>query len=61
MSTRGEEKGTSETAEGRASTLDIPEGEMRELARAFYELALECAVPPEGLPVFPETSAARVA
>ena len=45
----------------RAVTLDIPEGEMRELARAFYELAVECAASPEALPVFPETSAARVA
>ncbi len=61
MSTREDEGGGGTRGGGRAATLDIPEAEMRELARGFYELALECAAPPEALPVFPETSAERVA
>jgi aromatic-L-amino-acid decarboxylase len=47
--------------EGRASTLDLPPGELEELGRAFGRLALEYLSEPEALPVFPETSAERLA
>jgi glutamate/tyrosine decarboxylase-like PLP-dependent enzyme len=61
MTTREDERGVAPGGDGRASTLDIPEAERNELARAFYELALQCAASPEDLPVFPETSAGRLA
>lgn len=41
----------------RAATLDLQPDEMGELARVFERLALDLVVPPDGLPVFPETSA----
>ena len=47
--------------EARASTLDLPPGELEELGRAFGRLALEYLSGPEALPVFPETSAERLA
>jgi len=43
--------------ETRAATLDLPPDELSELARLFQRLALDSVVPPDGLPVFPETSA----
>ena len=51
MSTDGHEGGA------RATTLDLPRGELEELGRAFTRLALEHLSEPEALPVFPETSA----
>src|ERR1044072_747023 len=47
--------------ETRASTLDLSRDELEELARAFGRLALEHLLEPEALPVFPETSAERLA
>lgn len=47
--------------EKRASTLDLPPEELEELGRAFGRLALEYLGRPEALPVFPETSAERLA
>jgi glutamate/tyrosine decarboxylase-like PLP-dependent enzyme len=47
--------------EARASTLDLPPSELEELGRAFGRLALEHLRAPEALPVFPETSAERLA
>lgn len=47
--------------EARASTLDLPAGELEELGRAFGRLALDYLREPEALPVFPETSAERLA
>jgi aromatic-L-amino-acid/L-tryptophan decarboxylase len=47
--------------ERRAATLDLEEAELREVARLFEGLAAEYVSRPEALPVFPETSAARVA
>lgn len=47
--------------EERASTLDLPPGELVELGRAFGQLALEYLGAPEALPVFPDTSAERLA
>ncbi|HEX7957949.1 MAG TPA: pyridoxal-dependent decarboxylase, partial [Pyrinomonadaceae bacterium] len=46
---------------GRASTLDLPRGELEELAREFCRMAVEYLAEPEALPVFPETSAERLA
>src|SRR5215213_4844294 len=46
--------------EARASTLDLPPGELEELGRAFGRLALEYLSEPEALPVFPETSAEKL-
>ena len=46
--------------EARASTLDLPPGELEELGRAFTRLALEHLSAPEALPVFPDTSAERL-
>jgi aromatic-L-amino-acid/L-tryptophan decarboxylase len=45
----------------RASTLDLPRDELEKLAREFGRMALEYLASPEALPVFPETSAAKVA
>ena len=45
----------------RASTLDLPRDELEALAREFYRMTLEQFASPEALPVFPETSAERVA
>ena len=45
----------------RASTLDLPRAELEELARAFYRLALDYVTSPAALPVFPDTSAERLA
>ncbi len=47
--------------EARASTLDLPPGELERLARLFCGMALERLAEPESLPVFPETSAERLA
>ena len=53
---------STETHEGaRATTLDLPREELEELGRAFGRLALEHLGEPESLPVFPETSAERLA
>lgn len=46
--------------EARASTLDLPPGELEELGRAFGRLALEYLSEPEALPVFPDTSAEKL-
>lgn len=46
--------------EARASTLDLPPGELEELGRAFGRLALEYLSAPEALPVFPDTSAEKL-
>lgn len=45
----------------RASTLDVSAEELRALAQLFGDLAREYMSEPEALPVFPETSAERVA
>jgi glutamate/tyrosine decarboxylase-like PLP-dependent enzyme len=55
MSTDGHDGGA------RASTLDLPRGELEELGRAFGRLALEYLSEPEARPVFPETSAESLA
>src|SRR5829696_7223922 len=47
--------------EERASTLDLPQGELEELGRALCRLALDYFAGAEALPVFPETSAERLA
>jgi len=47
--------------EARASTLDLPREELEELARTFSRMAVEYLAREEALPVFPETSGARVA
>jgi glutamate/tyrosine decarboxylase-like PLP-dependent enzyme len=47
--------------EARASTLDLPRGELEALAREFCRMALEYFASPGALPVFPETSGERVA
>ncbi|HEX8560610.1 MAG TPA: aminotransferase class V-fold PLP-dependent enzyme [Pyrinomonadaceae bacterium] len=53
---------TTEGQDGaRASTLDLPREELEALAQTFCRMALDHLASPEGLPVFPETSAARVA
>jgi aromatic-L-amino-acid decarboxylase len=44
----------------RAATLDLPPEELHELAQAFYRMALEHIASPAALPVFPDTSAARL-
>lgn len=49
------------TDERRASSLDIADGEARELAARMVELALDCLAPDGERPVFPDTSAAEVA
>ncbi|MBV9924381.1 MAG: aminotransferase class V-fold PLP-dependent enzyme [Acidobacteria bacterium] len=46
---------------GRATTLDLPPEELEELGQRFGRLALEHLSAPEALPVFPETSAERLA
>lgn len=75
MSTRGEgsvderaderPEARAETAaspdEARATTLDLPPGELEALARAFYGLTLDYLNSPSSLPVFPDTDAARLA
>ena len=55
MSTDGHDGGA------RAHTLDLPREELEELGRAFTRLALEHLSGPEALPVFPDTSAGRLA
>jgi glutamate/tyrosine decarboxylase-like PLP-dependent enzyme len=47
--------------EARASTLDVSAEELRALASLFNDLAAGYISEPEALPVFPETSAGRVA
>jgi aromatic-L-amino-acid decarboxylase len=47
--------------ETRAASLDLPPEELKALARAFYELTLDYIGSPSALPVFPETSAERLA
>ena len=42
-------------------SLDLPEGELRELSETFRRAALELMSEPEALPVFPETSAEATA
>src|ERR1051325_999493 len=55
MSTDGHEGGA------RVSTLDLPREELERLGRASARLALEHLSEPEALPVFPETSAEKLA
>jgi aromatic-L-amino-acid decarboxylase len=45
----------------RAATLDLSPEELRSLARVFNDLAVEYIEGPDALPVFPDTSAERVA
>src|SRR5215204_1354877 len=45
----------------RASTLDLPRDELETLAREFCRMAVEYFASPEALPVFPDTSAEKVA
>ncbi|HEX8352868.1 MAG TPA: pyridoxal-dependent decarboxylase [Pyrinomonadaceae bacterium] len=45
----------------RASTLDLPRGELEELAQLFCRMAVEYLAAETPLPVFPDTSAERVA
>jgi glutamate/tyrosine decarboxylase-like PLP-dependent enzyme len=47
--------------DARSATLDLSQDELREMARAFYELALAHVAAPDALPVFPDTSAEAVA
>jgi aromatic-L-amino-acid/L-tryptophan decarboxylase len=70
MSTRGQDGGgvaapasggTREAAlEARASTLDLPREELRELARVLNGLTLDYFESASSLPVFPETSAEQL-
>lgn len=46
--------------ETRAATLDLPSGELQELALVFQRLAMDSVVAPDGQRVFPETSARAV-
>src|ERR1043165_8916688 len=55
MSARANEGGA------REATLDVSAEELRELARLFNELTNEYMCEPEALPVFPETSAEKLA
>jgi aromatic-L-amino-acid/L-tryptophan decarboxylase len=55
----GESSGAEDAS--RAATLDVSAEELRALARVFGDLAAEYINEPEALPVFPETSAGRVA
>ena len=57
MSTQGNDEGRG----GRASSLDLPAGELEELARTFCRMALDYIGRPSALPVFPETSSERLA
>ncbi len=51
-----------ESQEGaRASTLDLPRGELEELAQVFCRMAVEYFAAEDRPPVFPETSAEKVA
>jgi glutamate/tyrosine decarboxylase-like PLP-dependent enzyme len=70
MNTRGQEGsgtapasgGTQDASEAaRASSLDLPGEELRELARVFGGMTLDYIESVAGLPVFPETSAEQVA
>ena len=45
----------------RASTLDLPEGELEELAQVFCRMVVEYFAAGESSPVFPDTSAEKVA
>jgi aromatic-L-amino-acid decarboxylase len=54
-------RGLSSSDALRASSLDLPPDELSELARTFYRLALDYISSPSALPVFPETSAERLA
>jgi aromatic-L-amino-acid decarboxylase len=47
--------------DARAATLDVTAEELRALARLFNDLAADYIGEPDALPVFPETSAGRVA
>jgi glutamate/tyrosine decarboxylase-like PLP-dependent enzyme len=47
--------------DARATTLDLSAEELRELSRLFNDLTAEYVSQPEALPVFPDTSAERVA
>jgi aromatic-L-amino-acid decarboxylase len=70
MSTRGQEgeggaaPASGETRDdargGRASTLDLPRGELRELARVLNALTLDYLESAASLAVFPETSAGQL-
>jgi glutamate/tyrosine decarboxylase-like PLP-dependent enzyme len=60
MSTR--EQGSEEKqGEERAATLDLPPEELAALARAFFDLTLDYLGSPSALPVFPDTTAERLA
>jgi glutamate/tyrosine decarboxylase-like PLP-dependent enzyme len=73
MSTREQEKmddgrdevradGEVKSSDGvRETSLDLPDEELHELARAFSQMALDSVVSPAALPVFPETSARALA
>ena len=52
---------SSACGDARAATLDVSAEELRALARLFNDLAARYIGEPEALPVFPETSAERVA
>jgi aromatic-L-amino-acid decarboxylase len=63
MKTEGQDRETAAggpDGEGRASSLDLPPEELRALAAMFEGLALDCLAPDRALPVFPDTTAARV-
>jgi glutamate/tyrosine decarboxylase-like PLP-dependent enzyme len=47
--------------DARAATLDVTSEELRELSRLFNDLTARYIAEPEALPVFPDTSAERVA
>jgi glutamate/tyrosine decarboxylase-like PLP-dependent enzyme len=61
MNSQGHEREVVEGAEGRASSLDLPRAEWDALAEMFTALARDAVKPDRATPVFPETSAERVA
>src|SRR5947209_18901394 len=60
MSTQ-EQSSEDRRGEERAATLDLPAEELAALARTFFDLTLDYIGSPSALPVFPETSAERIA
>jgi glutamate/tyrosine decarboxylase-like PLP-dependent enzyme len=61
MSTRGHASAGEGIDGERHASLDLPPEELQELARTFYRMALDYLATPSALPVFPETSAERLA
>jgi glutamate/tyrosine decarboxylase-like PLP-dependent enzyme len=60
MSTRRDESRGEGVDGERHASLDLPPAELNELARTFYQLALDYISSPRALPVFPDTSSERL-